>query len=129
MLTKRVRSRKLVVLGHTGARGISVVEFPVVLLCPPVPPVVKISLAAKLEPQPEGRPFVPFALPALTLAVANSFSGAIKFMIRIQKLHLRVAALAVFFLFAPTLTFPQQKERNRNLDAVQNNPPTASHPP
>src|SRR5258707_9003524 len=128
MLTKRVRSRKLVVLGHTGARGISVVEFLVVLLCPPVPPVVKISSAAKLEPQPEGRPFVPFALPALTLAIAISFSGAIKFMIRIQKLHLRVTALAVFVLFAVTLTFPQQKEGNRKVDAAQKNTPTASEP-
>src|SRR5258706_12958754 len=77
---------------------------------------------------PSVRAFVPFALPALTLAVANSFSGAIKFMIRIQKLHLRVTALAVFVLFAVTLTFPQQKEGNRKLDAVQKNAPTAYEP-
>jgi len=49
-------------------------------------------------------------------------------MIRIQKLHLRVTALAVFVLFAVTLTFPQQKEGNRKLDAVQKNAPTASEP-
>src|SRR5258708_17992219 len=77
---------------------------------------------------PSVRPFVPFTLPALTLAIANSFSGAIKFMIRIQNLHLRVTALAVFVLFAVTLTFPQQKEGNRKLDAVQKNAPPASEP-
>src|SRR5258708_25472647 len=49
-------------------------------------------------------------------------------MIRIQNLHLRVTALAVFVLFAVTLTFPQQKEGNRKLDAVQKNAPTASEP-
>src|SRR5258708_36384543 len=77
---------------------------------------------------PSVRPFVPFTVPALTLAIANSFSGAVKFMIRIQNLHLRVAVLAVFVLFAVTLTFPQQKEGNRKLDAVQKNAPTASEP-
>ena len=49
------------------------------------------------------------------------FSGAIELMIQftIQKVHVRVALLALLILFSATLTFSQQKERSRKLDAAQ----------
>jgi photosystem II stability/assembly factor-like uncharacterized protein len=47
-------------------------------------------------------------------------------MIQIQRLHVRVAVLALFVLLSVTLTFSQQKERNRKLDAAQKNAPAAS---
>ena len=50
----------------------------------------------------------------------------IQFMI--QKVHVRAAMLAFFMLLSATLTFSQQKERNRRLEAAQNNPPAASTP-
>src|ERR1700730_11060287 len=43
-------------------------------------------------------------------------------MIRIQRLHV----LAFFVLFSVTLTFSQQKEGNRKVDATQKNAPLAS---
>ncbi|MGD0793659.1 MAG: hypothetical protein ABR920_18000 [Terriglobales bacterium] len=52
----------------------------------------------------------------------------IQFMFRstIQRLHVRVAVLALFVLLSVTLTFSQQKERNRKLDAAQKSAPAAS---
>jgi photosystem II stability/assembly factor-like uncharacterized protein len=44
----------------------------------------------------------------------------------IQKVHVRVATLALFILFSATLTFSQQKERNRKLDAAQKATPAAA---
>src|SRR5208282_398782 len=50
----------------------------------------------------------------------------IQFMI--QRLHVRVAMLALFVLLSLTLTFSQQKERNRKPDAAQKSAPAASAP-
>jgi photosystem II stability/assembly factor-like uncharacterized protein len=44
----------------------------------------------------------------------------------IERVHLHAAVLALFVLFSVTLTFSQQKERNRKLDAAQKNAPAAS---
>ena len=62
------------------------------------------------------------------LVKLNSSSGAIEFMIQfmIQKVHVRFAVLALFVLFSATLTFSQQKERNRKLDAAQKAAPAPS---
>ena len=46
----------------------------------------------------------------------------------IQKVHVRVALLALLVLFSAALTFSQQKERNRKLDAAQKGAPAASAP-
>jgi photosystem II stability/assembly factor-like uncharacterized protein len=45
---------------------------------------------------------------------------------QIQRLRVRVAMLAVFVLCSVTLTFSQQKEGNRTVDAAQKNVPAAS---
>ncbi|MFZ0362009.1 MAG: hypothetical protein WCB56_09265 [Terriglobales bacterium] len=56
------------------------------------------------------------------------FSGAIEFMI--QRVQIRAAVLVLFVLsftlLSATLTFCQQKERNRRLDAAQNDTPVTS---
>ena len=44
----------------------------------------------------------------------------------IQKVHMRASVLSLFVLFSLTLTFSQQKERNRKLDAEQKNVPADS---
>src|SRR6266478_3807289 len=82
------------------------------------------------DSMPQCLPFVTFAPLALTLAIANSFSGAIEFMIQVQvrKLRARVAMLALLVLFSVTLTFSQQKEGNPKADAAQKNAPSASDP-
>ncbi len=46
----------------------------------------------------------------------------------IQKVHVHVALLALLTLFSATLTFSQQKERNRKLDTAQKSAPAASAP-
>src|SRR5260370_28127071 len=56
----------------------------------------------------------------------NSFSGAIEFMIR--RVDVRVAVLASFVLLSVTLTFSQQKERNRNSETAQKNAPAPPAP-
>src|SRR6266478_537456 len=80
------------------------------------------------DSMPQCLPFVTFAPLALTLAIPNSFSGAIEFMIQVQvrRLRARVAMLALLVLFSVTLTFSQQKEGNPKVDAAQKNAPTAS---
>jgi photosystem II stability/assembly factor-like uncharacterized protein len=65
---------------------------------------------------------------ALPLAKANSFSGAIEFMIHSVRVDVRVALLALLVLCSPTLTFSQQKERSLKLDAAQKNTPAESVP-
>jgi photosystem II stability/assembly factor-like uncharacterized protein len=50
----------------------------------------------------------------------------IQFMI--QKVHVRAAMLALFVLLPVTLTFSQQKERNRKLDAAQKSASATSAP-
>ncbi len=45
-----------------------------------------------------------------------------------QRLHVPAAVLALFVLFSVTLTFSQQKERNRKLDAAQKGAPAAAEP-
>jgi photosystem II stability/assembly factor-like uncharacterized protein len=56
------------------------------------------------------------------------FSGAIEFMI--QRVQIRAAVLVLFVLsftlLSATLTFCQQKERNRRLDAAQKDTPVTS---
>src|SRR3977135_4336379 len=69
---------------------------------------------------------VRFAPLALTLAIPNSFSGAIEFMI--QRVDVRTAVLALFVLFSVALTFSQQKEGNRKVDASKKTAPAASDP-
>jgi photosystem II stability/assembly factor-like uncharacterized protein len=46
----------------------------------------------------------------------------------IEKVDVRAAMLALFVALSVTLAFSQQKERNRRLEAAQNNPPAASTP-
>ena len=46
----------------------------------------------------------------------------------IQKMHVRVALLALLTLFPATLTFSQQKERSRKWDTAQKGAPSASAP-
>src|SRR6266403_2148279 len=80
------------------------------------------------DSMPQCLPFVTFAPLALTLAIPNSFSGAIEFMIQVQvrRLRARVAMLALLVLFSVTLSFSQQKEGNPKVDAAQKNAPAAS---
>src|SRR5260370_6064652 len=85
-----------------------------------------LPLDAKLGRHSEVRPFVPFAPLALTLAIQNSGSGALEFMI--QRADVRTAVLALFVLLSVTLTFSQQKEGNRRVDAAQKTSPTSSEP-
>jgi photosystem II stability/assembly factor-like uncharacterized protein len=54
--------------------------------------------------------------------------GANEFMIRFTIQSLRAAMLALLVLFLTTLTFSQQKERNRKPDAAQKSAPAASAP-
>src|SRR5450631_3452371 len=46
----------------------------------------------------------------------------------IQRVHVRVAVLALFVLLSVTLTFSQQKERKRKSDAAQSSAPAAPAP-
>src|SRR5216684_7317118 len=46
----------------------------------------------------------------------------------IQKVHARVALLALLVLLSATLTFSQQKERKHKSDAAQNSAPATSAP-
>jgi len=46
----------------------------------------------------------------------------------IQRADVRTAALALFVLFSVALTFSQQKEGNRTVDAAQKAAPTSSEP-
>jgi photosystem II stability/assembly factor-like uncharacterized protein len=61
-------------------------------------------------------------------------TGPLKFMIQFtirfttKRLPVRVVILALSVLLSTTLTLSQQKERNRRLEAAQNNPPAASTP-
>src|SRR5208282_3015366 len=52
------------------------------------------------------------------------FSGPLKFMI--ERLRMRIALLLLFVLFLATLTFSQQKDRNRKSDTAQKSAPAAS---
>src|SRR5271170_8106626 len=70
-----------------------------------------------------------FPLQALPLATDKFlFPGAIRFMIQfmIQKVNVRVAMLVLFVLLSVTLTFSQQKDRNRKSEAAQKAAPAES---
>src|SRR5208282_1733418 len=70
----------------------------------------------------EARPSVRFTSLALPLGTTNSSPGPLKFMI--QKVC--VTSLALLVLFSSTMTFSQQKDRNRKSDAAQKNTSAAS---